>query len=154
MLFLHEGLSALAREPKIAGITVSSIYETEPVGPAQPLFLNGVVRLVTELSPRDLLVLVKSIERAVGRGKGARWGPRELDIDILLYGEKILAEEGLNIPHPGLVDRAFVLVPLVELAPDLAHPRSGELFCDRLDKLDQPLGVRITDESFDLSRRA
>ncbi|MFQ5861027.1 MAG: 2-amino-4-hydroxy-6-hydroxymethyldihydropteridine diphosphokinase [Dehalococcoidia bacterium] len=102
---------------------LSSLYETEPWGyTQQPKFLNLVCQLSTSLEPLSLLHCLKEVERAVGRRPTFRYGPRELDIDILLYGELVLEMEELAIPHPGLPERPFVLVPLVELAPELEHP--------------------------------
>jgi 2-amino-4-hydroxy-6-hydroxymethyldihydropteridine diphosphokinase len=101
----------------------SSIYETEPVGfKDQPQFLNLVCCGTTELSPRDLLAFVKSIEAVMGRLPTVRFGPRLIDIDILFYDDLVLDEADLVIPHPRLHERAFVLVPLSEIAPDLVHP--------------------------------
>lgn len=102
---------------------VSSLYETEPVGPEQPLFYNAACQVETELSARELLALVKEIEREVGRSPGGeRWGPREIDIDILLFGDQVVAEKGLTIPHPRMLERAFVMVPLAEIAADVRFP--------------------------------
>ena len=100
----------------------SSLYSTAPVGFSdQPRFLNAVLALETNLAPRDLLAALLAIERDFGRDRAASVpnGPRTLDLDILLYGDLILSEPGLEIPHPRLVQRAFVLVPLAEIAPDL-----------------------------------
>jgi 2-amino-4-hydroxy-6-hydroxymethyldihydropteridine diphosphokinase len=106
----------------------SSLYSTAPVGFAdQPRFLNAVVALSTDLAPRVLLDALLSIERLFGRDRSAGLanGPRTLDLDILLDGDLVLSEFGLEIPHPRLAQRAFVLVPLVEIAPDAVDPRSG-----------------------------
>jgi 2-amino-4-hydroxy-6-hydroxymethyldihydropteridine diphosphokinase len=102
---------------------ISSLYETEPVGLTdQPWFLNLVCAGVTTLSPQDLLRAVKRIEAELGRREGVRFGPRLIDIDVLLYEDQVLATEQLELPHPRLHDRGFVLIPLVELAPNLVHP--------------------------------
>jgi 2-amino-4-hydroxy-6-hydroxymethyldihydropteridine diphosphokinase len=106
----------------------SSLYSTEPVGVAdQPRFLNAVIALETDLAPRPLLNSLLSIERLFGRDRSAAVpnGPRTLDLDILLYGDLILTEPSLEIPHPRLAERAFVLVPLAEIAPGLRIPPSG-----------------------------
>jgi 2-amino-4-hydroxy-6-hydroxymethyldihydropteridine diphosphokinase len=100
----------------------SSIYDTAPWGPVpQDNYLNQVIRISTELSPHDLLNTLHEIERAAGRDRGReeRYGPRTLDLDILLYGDRAVQEDGLVIPHPRIAERAFVLVPLAEIAPDL-----------------------------------
>lgn len=102
---------------------ISSLYETEPVGlKDQPWFLNLVCRCETELSPEALLDLAKEVEQRLGRKETIRFGPRTIDIDILLYDDLLLNTPHLQIPHPRLHERAFVLVPLAELAPDLVHP--------------------------------
>jgi len=108
-------------------LRVSSIYETEPWGfTDQPLFLNQVVQADTNLQPLPLLNAVKTVELELGRLPNFRFGPRLIDIDILLYGRQVLQSYALTIPHPLLAQRAFVLVPLAELAPGLPHPVSGQ----------------------------
>ncbi len=102
---------------------VSSIYETEPVGiKGQPNFLNAAVRIETSFSPRDLLRYLKSLEGQLGRRQRTRWGPREIDIDILLYGDFVLNEPPLTIPHAEMNNRRFVLQPLAEIAAKAIHP--------------------------------
>ena len=102
---------------------VSSIYETEPVGNTeQPRFLNQVVQVVTRLAAKDLLTLTKGFESMLGRVRSAPNAPRTIDIDILFYGDQVIETEELTIPHSRLVERAFVLVPLAEIAPGLVHP--------------------------------
>jgi len=101
---------------------ISSIYDTAPWGPVpQENYLNQVVAIATELAPRKLLALLHGIERDAGRDRGneIRYGPRTLDLDILIYGGRTVNEDGLSIPHPRIAERAFVLVPLAEIAPDL-----------------------------------
>ena len=98
----------------------SSVHETEPFGVlAQPDFLNQVLEVDWTGTPRELLTTAKAVETAVGRTETYRWGPREIDVDILLFGELAVREEGLTIPHSGLADREFVLAPLHELRPDI-----------------------------------
>jgi 2-amino-4-hydroxy-6-hydroxymethyldihydropteridine diphosphokinase len=102
---------------------ISSLYETEPVGVTdQPWFLNLVCAGLTDLPAHDLLHAVKRIERELGRRDGVRFGPRLIDIDILFYDNQVLATEHLELPHPRLHERGFVLIPLGELAPNLVHP--------------------------------
>lgn len=111
-------------EPLVRVETVSSLYESDPVGRRdQPLFLNAVCRAVTGLPPRGLLRHVQQVEHDLGRRRGERWGPRPLDIDLLLYGDVVVNEPDLRVPHPALLERAFALVPLAEIAPELRHPQ-------------------------------
>jgi len=108
---------------KIDIISCSSIYETEPVGRKdQNWFLNCVVAAQTGFSPDVLFELVKDIESRIGRKRGARWGPRIIDLDILAYGDMVLKRGELKIPHPEMHRRGFVLIPLGEIAPDFIHP--------------------------------
>jgi 2-amino-4-hydroxy-6-hydroxymethyldihydropteridine diphosphokinase len=106
---------------------VSSLYQTEPVGhKEQPMFLNAVCRAETDLGPLQLLSLIKGIETALGRVPSFADGPRSIDVDILLYGGLSMETADLTIPHPRMAERAFVLIPLLELTPELVHPVSGE----------------------------
>jgi 2-amino-4-hydroxy-6-hydroxymethyldihydropteridine diphosphokinase len=124
-------------------VRCSSIYQTEPWGYAdQPDFLNQVIEVETRLSPLELLPALKAIETQIGRQVNFRYGPRLIDIDILLFGNLLLESPSLTIPHAMLEKRAFVLVPLVELAPDLIHPASGILLRDTLHNLDSS-GVKL-----------
>lgn len=101
----------------------SPIYETEPWGiPNQPRFLNMAAMGETELGPQELLEFIKQIERQMGRTEGVRYGPRVIDVDILFYDNLVSHSEELEIPHPRLAERRFVLVPLADIAPDLIHP--------------------------------
>ncbi len=104
----------------------SSLYETAPLGvEAQPPFYNAVCRVSTGLEPRGLLRHLKNIEFQIGRRPGVHWGPRPIDMDIILYGDAVVEEPDLIVPHPRLAERAFVLVPLAKLAPRLRHPVLG-----------------------------
>ncbi len=101
----------------------SSIYETQPWGlPEQPPFLNMVVMANTTQDPRGVLLSIAKIEKEMGREHVEKWGPRAIDVDILFYGKRIVRDKGLEIPHPELHKRAFVLVPLMEIDPELEHP--------------------------------
>jgi len=112
-----------AMQPQVQLVAESPIYETEPWGyTEQDDFLNQVAEIKTELSPPDLLAHLKQIEAQIGRQATFRYGPREIDIDILLYDDLVYESPKLTIPHPNLEERAFVLVPLADLAPDLRHP--------------------------------
>jgi 2-amino-4-hydroxy-6-hydroxymethyldihydropteridine diphosphokinase len=107
-------------------VWLSSVYETEPFGnPDQGMFLNAVVELETTLTPPEMFKGLQEIEHTVGRTPSERWGPREIDLDILLYDGLVYADEEIQVPHPGLADRRFVLVPLQEIAADLVHPVNG-----------------------------
>jgi 2-amino-4-hydroxy-6-hydroxymethyldihydropteridine diphosphokinase len=125
-------LGALARLNAAAGVrvlAVSSFRETDPVGfTEQPKFVNAVAAVETELEPRRLLETLLSIEQAMGRTReGPRFGPRTIDLDLLLYGDRIVDEPGLRVPHPRLHERTFVMEPLAELEPGLTVPGRGSL---------------------------
>jgi 2-amino-4-hydroxy-6-hydroxymethyldihydropteridine diphosphokinase len=109
-------------------VAVSSLRETDPVGVTdQPQYLNGVAALETGLSPRELLDALLAVERELGRERRERWGPRTIDLDLLLYGEETIDEPGLTVPHPRLHERRFALEPLSELAPDALIPGRGRV---------------------------
>lgn len=118
---LHKAASLL--DPKVHIETLSPIYQTEPWGYSdQPTFLNQVIKSDTDLEPFDLLEFVKGIEVSMGRQETFRFGPRIIDLDILFYDDLILDTPKLTIPHPRIRERAFVLIPLAEIAPELLHP--------------------------------
>lgn len=107
----------------IQPLKLSRFYETAPVGgPPQPMFLNAVFSIKTAISPHQLLARFQHIENLMGRVRMERWGPRTIDIDILLYGDKIVDDDLLKIPHPLMHTRLFVLEPFVEIAPNVVHP--------------------------------
>lgn len=131
---LRAALEGLARIAVIDGL--SRLYESEPYGfAAQPKFWNMVARIRTNLSPAQLLRAVKDLEARIGRTPTHRMGPRVIDIDILLYDDALVDDAGLRIPHPGLMDRAFVLAPLLDLDPERVHPATGESFAERMAEL-------------------
>jgi 2-amino-4-hydroxy-6-hydroxymethyldihydropteridine diphosphokinase len=120
-------LARLAEHDDIQVLRVSALRETDPVGyEDQPRFLNGVALLETILGPRELLEVLLGVERDLGRTRhGPRFGPRTIDLDLLLYGDEVVDEPGLEVPHPRMTERAFVLEPLAELDPDLVIPGRG-----------------------------
>ena len=122
---LQQAILALRALPDSRFYLHSRLYRNKPMGPQdQPDYVNAVAGLLTRLSPRRLLEELQSLERAAGRdrARSQRWGPRRLDLDILSYGQQRLDEEGLSIPHPGISERNFVLLPLLEVAPGLQIP--------------------------------
>jgi 2-amino-4-hydroxy-6-hydroxymethyldihydropteridine diphosphokinase len=127
----------------LGSVRASSLYHSEPLGdPAQPWYVNAVAELRTALSPRDLLEALRRLERAAGRPEErARWSPRVLDLDLLLFDAVEIDEPGLVVPHPGLARRRFVLVPLAEIAPEAVDPRSGRSARELLATLDDPLAL-------------
>ncbi len=128
-------------EPLVRIEAVSSLYETDPVPEGQPPYLNAACRAVTGLEPRALLRHVGEVERELGRRAGERWGPRPIDIDLLLYGDRVVEEDGLYIPHPELPARPFVLIPLAEIAADARHPALDRTISALADAADSS-GVR------------
>lgn len=122
---------------------ISSLYETWPVGyEEQPPFLNAVCRATTEIGPFQLLSIIKGIEVALGRVPSFANAPRPIDIDILFYGDLVIKSPQLVIPHPRLEERAFVLIPLAEIAPDLSHPGSGESIKELANRVEGREGVK------------
>ena len=126
--------AALSALPGVVG--VSELRQTDPVGVVdQPRYLNGAVALETELGARELLETLLAIERKLGRERRERWGPRTIDLDLLLYGEETIDEPGLTVPHPRLHERRFALEPLLDLDPEVAIPGRGRV-SDLLAELD------------------
>ncbi len=125
----QRGIEALHTIPNTKVISVSSLYSSTPMGPQdQPDYINAVVAVTTELTPLQLLDRTQAIELEQGRvRKDERWGPRTLDLDIILYGNEVMDSERLTIPHYGMKEREFVLYPLAEIAPNLTLPDGTEL---------------------------
>lgn len=124
LAFLRGGRDALIGKPGIELICSSGVYETEAIGgpPDNPHFLNAVLQVKTTLDAHQLLEACLAAEDEFGRSRSVRWAPRTLDIDILFFADQVLCEEALTVPHPRLHERAFVLAPLLDIAPDLRHP--------------------------------
>lgn len=125
---IEHAVGLLHADPGLHVLSVSSLRETEPWGPVeQPRFLNGVAEIETSREPRALLDVLLDIERRLGRVRKERYGPRTIDLDLLLYGDAVVDEPGLVVPHPRLHERAFALEPLHELAPKLVVPGRGSV---------------------------
>lgn len=123
---LAGAIARLGDHPHIQDLVTSPLYRTAPVGPPQPPYLNGCACFATDLAPEAVLALLLAIEAQFGRVRRQRWGPRHLDLDLLLYGDRVMDQPGLQVPHPRMQDRAFVLVPLMAIAPDWVHPTLGK----------------------------
>ncbi len=141
-------LEALADLPGTRLVAASRLYRNPPMGPQdQPDYVNAVAALSTHLEAGELLAELQVIERARGRVRGAeRWGPRRIDLDLLVYGELRIERSGLSVPHPGIAVRAFVLVPLAEIAPSLEIPTLGPIG-RLLEGVDPSAVVAISDDA-------
>ncbi len=133
---LESALEILAAEPGIQLVARSHWYQTVAVGPPQPDYLNGCALLQVSLSPPALLQVLIRVEAQFGRVRRVRWGPRSLDLDLLWYGQLCLETPTLQIPHPRMRERAFVLVPLAEIAPDWIDPVSGKAIAQLVETID------------------
>lgn len=147
---LQRGVDVVDADARTHVEAVSPVYETEPVGgPEQEPFLNAAARVRTRRTPAGLLRLCHAAERASARVRRQRWGPRTLDVDILLYGSRVVAARRLEIPHPRLAERPFALVPLADVAGGVALPRGGSL-SEQLARLRPVEGVARTDAQLQL----
>ena len=127
---IREALDQLTNRPEVRAVVCSSLYRSRPMGPQdQPAYANAAARLETECEPLELLDVLLAVERGLGRNRDAerRWGPRTIDLDLLLYGNESLQCPRLSLPHPGLTEREFVVLPLLEIAPDLTLPDGRRL---------------------------
>jgi 2-amino-4-hydroxy-6-hydroxymethyldihydropteridine diphosphokinase len=129
-------IDQLQLHPQIEIIAVSSWYQTAPIGPPQPDYLNGCAILQTSLEPLDLLNNLHVIEAEFGRVRQEAWGARTLDLDLLLYDDQIIDLPNLQVPHPQMLKRGFVMIPLAEIAPETIEPRSGESIATLCNKLE------------------
>jgi 2-amino-4-hydroxy-6-hydroxymethyldihydropteridine diphosphokinase len=136
LAILEGAIQAIASTGGITMDARSSWYQTHPIGPVQPDYLNGCVLITVKLTPQELLEKLLAIEQQFGRVRSLPWGPRTLDLDIILFGDLILDTPGLKIPHPRMSERAFVLIPLAEIAPDRLDPRSDKTITQLLSGLD------------------
>lgn len=140
----HEALRLLDSNKLVKVVDSSSLYETDPVGYTdQDCFLNAVIKVFTSLSPEELLQTCLNIETKLGRKREIRWGPRTLDLDILLYNQENIETESLSVPHPRMQERAFVIVPLLELDPDIKLPNVNASLNDILNQIPDKEGVRL-----------
>ena len=145
--YLREAIRRVAGADGVNLLRQSRVYETEPIGITdQPEFLNMVVEveIAEEMEARELLALVRQIEKDVGRTKRERWGPREIDVDVLLVGEERVKEADFEVPHPRMWERAFVMAPLAELAPEVKGP-TGETAAEVAERLrrEQRIGAPV-----------
>jgi 2-amino-4-hydroxy-6-hydroxymethyldihydropteridine diphosphokinase len=138
---------ALGRMSQLGTVTaVSSLYDTRPVGgPPQPRYFNAAARMMTALTPRGLLLALLGIEESEGRERRVRWAARTLDLDILWIDGKSVDEPGLSIPHPRLGERAFALLPLLEVAREATDPRTGLAYAELKDRLDTSVAIQLGD---------
>ena len=141
---LRDALLELGAMPEIEIVSLSSIYETDPVGYIdQGNFLNLVVCVHTELDAQSLLTACMEIEQKLGRKREIRWGPRTIDLDILLYNQENIVTKNLIVPHPRMLERAFVIIPLVEIDKDIVLPNMEKPLREVMEDLPEKEGVRI-----------
>jgi 2-amino-4-hydroxy-6-hydroxymethyldihydropteridine diphosphokinase len=132
---LRSALVALDADPDLQVTAVSGFYRTPPLGPPQPDYCNACAALATALDPEPLLERLLTLETRFGRQRGERWGPRTLDLDLLAWGDRIHWSDQLTLPHPGLAERAFVLLPLRDIAPTWHHPVLQQTVTELLARL-------------------
>jgi len=139
-----EAVRKISLIPATRILKISSLYKTEPVGfESQPYFINAALEIETAQSPLELLNALHEIEAGMGRTRSVKWGPRTVDLDILLFGEKIIKSSAVNAPHPRMHERAFVLVPLAEIAPEAVHPVLSKTVNRLLSELPAAQGVEL-----------
>ncbi|MDQ7017303.1 MAG: 2-amino-4-hydroxy-6-hydroxymethyldihydropteridine diphosphokinase [Gammaproteobacteria bacterium] len=149
---LKQAILALNQLPKSRFVVASSLYGSAPMGPQdQPDYVNAVAKIETSLAPLTLLDQLQALEMAFGRVKSERWGARVLDLDLLLYGDQIIDHPRLKVPHVGIAQRAFVLLPLSEIVDELFIPKLGR-FADLLLKIEKQTLWRLPDESNEVKR--
>ena len=147
---IRRALDMLDSADDVSVLIVSSFYETEPEGyEDQDWFVNAVSQIETALSPPELLKLFKEIEQSIGREESVRWGPRKIDLDLLLYDQLCFESQKITVPHPRMHQRAFVLVPLAEIAANIIHPVLGKTIEDLLGELVTAKNVRLLKKESD-----
>ena len=125
--YLKKAVYEINKDDKCSVLKCSSVYESKPLGvPGQNNFFNAVIQIKTGYSASELFQKIKNIEKTIGRTENIKWGPREIDIDLLFYGSRIISDENLSIPHKEILNRDFVIEPLLEIAPDIKYPGSNE----------------------------
>ncbi|MCF8720887.1 2-amino-4-hydroxy-6-hydroxymethyldihydropteridine diphosphokinase [Nitrospina gracilis] len=138
----REAIDRMRAHPALTLRAASSLYQTQPYGKTdQDWFINAVAQVETDLSPADLLKTLLGIEKEMGRERREKWGPRTIDLDLLLYDAEIIEEKDLQVPHPGIAERRFVLEPLAEIAPDRIHPTLNKSIADLLAEVQDDLQV-------------
>jgi 2-amino-4-hydroxy-6-hydroxymethyldihydropteridine diphosphokinase len=143
---LAEAISDLNQQDGISVVQCSSLYRTTPVGKTdQPDFINVVVRIETSLPPEKLMTSILDTEHRHGRTRQDRWGPRTIDIDLLIYGNTLIVSDSLTIPHPRMHERRFVLVPLIEIAPSLKIPGTGKSLQEFLNETENQGNIEVLD---------
>ena len=144
MANLNKAMELIEQDSKVNVLKRSSVYQTEPVGiKDQPLFLNMVMEVETEFSPIDLLNFLQDIEKQMGRKKEKKWGPRNIDLDLLLYEDQIINSAELTLPHAQMHQRKFVLIPLAEIAKEKIHPLKKQTISDLLEDLKEDSQVEL-----------
>jgi 2-amino-4-hydroxy-6-hydroxymethyldihydropteridine diphosphokinase len=140
--YYEEAISEILKTDRHRLLAKSSLFKTQPVGdPSQDWFINGVIKIETDLEAHDLLQTLKTIESHLGRSRTLKWGPRTIDLDILFFDDVEIHTEELQIPHPLIQDRQFVLVPLAEIDPNLIHPVLKKTIQEFLENLEEDQGV-------------
>jgi 2-amino-4-hydroxy-6-hydroxymethyldihydropteridine diphosphokinase len=139
---VERAMAALDEIPGCHVAARSSLYRSAPIGPVEQAdFVNAVVALQTTLSAEDLLIVLQGAERALGREPSERWGPRIIDLDLLLYDDVMIDQPHLSVPHPGIAARNFVLLPLRQIAPDLTIPGLGPLACIEINEREPAISL-------------